>query len=378
MDPLPFHLPAVILSAEEGSGGILTGRQRQQCCARLQKAAADAADRGADAFCVPTGGLNRGMLSGFFSREELCEVNREYMKTAREALAGRIPAGAAVSKTGLHLPPRGKDRLEEMIDVFKEQTSILKDSGAKFIVIEKMDCLMEARAAAIAIRECCQLPFIAEFVIETEKKTATGSDIGACVTVMRALGASGVVFCPRETDNIAGEFIKISSFLRAPVGLSGVERIPPDMPDMNISVSRAPLPEDLRDIRKSLKPFRDHGEADTEEILVSSIKEAYIIDPVIDITDEIELAPGLLNEILEAEESPYGAIRISVDTDDELEIFNAGQYMITMPLCLGSQSPELFQAAVRVYCGVAIYDHTSEIPAETVEKLKNQYGLKPL
>ena len=54
----------------------------------------------------------------------------------------------------------GTLQLEELIDIYKEQASILVDAGVDLFLVETMMSLAEARAALLAIKEVCDLPVI--------------------------------------------------------------------------------------------------------------------------------------------------------------------------------------------------------------------------
>lgn len=71
----------------------------------------------------------------------------------------------------------------------------------------------------------------------------------------------------------------------------------------------------------------------------------------------------------------WGALRIAILEEDDLEIFAEEQYAIKDALCLWSDVPELMEGALRVYQGRAFYDGTAELEPEVLERLSRLYGL---
>ena len=95
----------------------------------------------------------------------------------------------------------------------------------------------------------------------------------------------------------------------------------------------------------------------------------------IDVGEELECGPDLLEDIIAAEDDPVGAVKIAIQSQDDVEIFAQHQYAVRKALCLWSDVPELLEEALRVYQGRAFYDGTGEIGREELERLSELYGL---
>ena len=90
---------------------------------------------------------------------------------------------------------------------------------------------------------------------------------------------------------------------------------------------------------------------------------------------ELECTPDLLEDIIEAEDDPVGAVKIAILERDDVDIFAQHQYAVRKALCLWSDVPELLEAALRVYQGRAFYDGTGELEPEELDRLSRKYGL---
>ena len=63
-----------------------------------------------------------------------------------------------ITMTGKQLEPLGTMTFDELLDVYREQISILKDAGVDLFVVETMMSLQETRAAVLAAKENTELP----------------------------------------------------------------------------------------------------------------------------------------------------------------------------------------------------------------------------
>ena len=91
--------------------------------------------------------------------------------------------------------------------------------------------------------------------------------------------------------------------------------------------------------------------------------------------DELECGPDLLEDIIAAEDDPVGAVKIAIQSQDDVDIFAQHQYAVRKALCLRSDVPELLECALRVYQGRAFYDGTGEIGQAELDRMSEMYGL---
>lgn len=70
-----------------------------------------------------------------------------------------------------------------------------------------------------------------------------------------------------------------------------------------------------------------------------------------------------------------GAMKIAIQSGDDVDIFALHQYAVGKALCLCSDVPELLEAALRAYQGRAFYDGTGGLSREELERLTERYGL---
>ncbi len=115
---------------------------------------------------------------------------------------------------------------------------------------------------------------------------------------------------------------------------------------------------------------RDHNEL----ILAPDGTNAHFINPTIDISDEIECGHRLEEALLDAEDDA-GALKLLLETEEDVIALEEHRYMISRPVCLCAESSELLEEGLKVYPGLALYDGTWEQPEEMVRYWEQKYGL---
>ena len=97
-----------------------------------------------------------------------------------------------MTMTGQQLFPMGELLFEELVDVYKEQASVLAKAGVDLFVVETMMSLQECRAAVIAIREVCDLPIMVTLTYNEDGRTLFGTPPETAVVVLQSLGVDAI------------------------------------------------------------------------------------------------------------------------------------------------------------------------------------------
>ena len=116
-------------------------------------------------------------------------------------------------------------------------------------------------------------------------------------------------------------------------------------------------------------------EKDPDVIPCATGTSPCFVTRTVDVGEELECTPKLLEDIIEAEDDPVGAVKISILEQDDVDIFAEHQYAVNKALCLWSDVPQLLEQALRYYQGRAFYDGTGDLDAEELRELSNRYGL---
>ncbi len=147
---------------------------------------------GADVITTNTFGGNQIKLKEYGLENQVEEINRKGVETARKAIGNsKAYVAASVGPTGQFVVPIGKVHFNEMYEIFKEQIEALSKEKPDFILLETFNDLGEIRAALLAAKDVCDIPVICSLTYEGGR-TLTGVSPKASAVVLESLGASAI------------------------------------------------------------------------------------------------------------------------------------------------------------------------------------------
>ena len=129
---------------------------------------------GSNIIYAPTFTCNRIKLEEYGLKDKLDEMNAKLVALTRKAVGNDVFVAGDITMTGNQLEPMGDMKFEELVDVYKEQADALQKAGVDLFIIETMMSLQETRAAIIAIKEQCDLPFMVTMTFEKNGKCLYG------------------------------------------------------------------------------------------------------------------------------------------------------------------------------------------------------------
>ena len=148
---------------------------------------------GADILKTNTFGANREKLSGCGC--SVREVVAAGVAAAKKAAKGTSALVAMdIGPTGKLLKPMGDLAFEEACGLFAEMARAGEQAGADLILIETMSDCYECKAAVLAAKENTNLPVFVTMIFDEGGKLLTGGDIAAAAALLEGLGADAVGF----------------------------------------------------------------------------------------------------------------------------------------------------------------------------------------
>ncbi len=133
------------------------------------------ANAGADVLQTNSFGANRFKLVKHGLVESLEAINYQAAKLARDIAGEQLYVAGSIGPLGVRIEPWGKTSREEAREAFKEQAQALMSGGADLFILETFSDLSEIEQAIAAIRECCDLPIIAEMTIDESGTSLYGA-----------------------------------------------------------------------------------------------------------------------------------------------------------------------------------------------------------
>lgn len=326
-----------------------------------------------------------------------------------------------VGPIGSLLAPLGTLSFNEAYEIFKEQVLAGVKAGADVILIETMTDIYEAKAAILAAKENSNLPVFCTMSFQNNNRTFTGTDVTTFVSVAEGLGVDVLgVNCslgPKELQPIVDDLIKYSStpvMVQANAGLPKYINesihydIGPDEFSQEIKIMAekgvaifggccGTTPEYISSLIKSLeelKPLKIKKKHFTT--VTSSSKTVFLGDEVKIIGERINptgkkmLKSALrennldyvIREAIVQQETGSHILDINVGLPDidELEmmkkIVTEVQSVVSLPLQIDSSSPEVIEAAVRIYNGKPLINSVNgkKESMEAIFPIVKKYG----
>lgn len=245
---------------------------------------------------------------------------------------------------GLDLPPAGETRFEELVAEYRARLR----PGLGPVHICGMANMAECRAAVIAAREADCAPVWISWACDEDGESVTRVHMLAALFVSEGMGAAAFgIACPEDSaERLLGE---LAAYANIPLYRVRAGKIIPHPYE--------PVPRDV------------------DAIPCATGTAPCFVTRTIDVGEELECGPDLLEDIIAAEDDPVGAVKIAIQEPDDVEIFAEHQYAVREALCLWSDVPELLEGALRVYQGRAFYDGTGHLEREDLDRMSRLYGL---
>lgn len=182
---------------------------------RLQRGYAEA---GSQIIYAPTFSANRISLSMHGLEHRIHELNRELVKLTREAAADKALVAGDVTTTGRILEPQGDITYQELLDVYKEQITILADAGVDLLVAETMLTIEETLVVLDAAQSVCGLPVMCSLTMQADGSLLYGGSAAEMVESLQEMGAAAVgLNCSTGPDQLEAVVASMKAVAKVPL-----------------------------------------------------------------------------------------------------------------------------------------------------------------
>lgn len=369
----------------------------------LQRAYVEA---GTNIVYAPTFTGNRIKLAEYGLEDRLDEINRSLVELSKQAVDGKALVAGDMTMTGQQLFPMGELMFEELVEVYKEQASVLADAGADLIVVETMMSLQECRAAVFAIREVCDLPVMVSLTYNEDGRTLFGTPPETAVVVLQSLGVDAIgINCSTGPMEMVGIIAKMAEYATVPIfakpnaglpeleGKKTVYRMTPEQfAEAGVKLVEAGAaivggccgtrPDHIRALTDAVKgmtvqkPLPGHRRVLTSErqsVEIDLDGNFIVVGERINPTGkkklQAELREGKLDLVREMamQQEENGAsildINMGMNGIDEKEMMKKVIYEVSStvdcPLCIDSSHVDVIEEALRIYPGRALINSIS-------------------
>lgn len=372
-------------------------------------------EAGTNIVYAPTFTGNRIKLEEYGLADRITEINTELVRLSREAVGDKALVAGDMTMTGQQLFPLGELMFEELVEVYKEQASILDKAGADLFVVETMMSLQECRAAVLAIKEVSDKPVMVTLTYNEDGRTLYGTPPEAAVVVLQSLGVDVIgINCSTgpmemiEPVKIMAEYATIPILAKPNAGLpelvdgETVYRMTPEkFAEAGAALVEAgaaivggccgTTPEHIAALTAKVKGMELITPLKSHRRILSSERKAVEIDldgnflvvgerinPTGKKKLQAELREGRLDLVrnMAMNQESNGAaildINMGMNGIDELQMMKKVIYEVSStvdcPLCIDSSHVDVIEEALKIYPGRALINSIS-LETEKMEKL---------
>lgn len=387
---------------------------------RIQR---DYIDAGSDIIFAPSFGANRIKLTDYGLESQTIEMNRRLAALSKEAVGQSALVAGDIGSTGRFVKPFGDMPFEECVNIYKEQVRGLLEGGVDLFTIETMLDIQETRAALLAIKESCNLPVCVSMTFDEAQRTLTGADPITALITLQSLGADAFgCNCSTGPAQMVEIIRMLKPYARIPLLAkpnAGMPRLVKGKTVFDMGAAEfgsyaqsfveaganliggccGTSAEYISELCRHITGLEPRGaECKAYSAVTSSRKTVFLGDdkPVVVVGERInptgkkvlqaELKEGSTHELrrLALEQTDKGAqildINVGMPGVNEKEaMINAIELLggiSDAPLSLDSSSPEVLEAALRIYPGRALINSISNerIKLEKLLPAAAKYG----
>lgn len=372
-------------------------------------------EAGTNIVYAPTFTGNRIKLEEYGLADRITEINTELVRLSREAVGDKALVAGDMTMTGQQLFPLGELMFEDLVEVYKEQASILDKAGADLFVVETMMSLQECRAAVLAIKEVSDKPVMVTLTYNEDGRTLYGTPPEAAVVVLQSLGVDVIgINCSTgpmemiEPVKIMAEYATIPILAKPNAGLPELvdgetvyRMTPEEFAEAGAALVEAgaaivggccgTTPEHIAALTAKVKGMELITPLKSHRRIISSERKAVEIDldgnflvvgerinPTGKKKLQAELREGRLDLVrnMAMEQESNGAaildINMGMNGIDELQMMKKVIYEVSStvdcPLCIDSSHVDVIEEALKIYPGRALINSIS-LETEKMEKL---------
>ncbi len=340
-----------------------------------------AVENGVNSLLSPTGDILHSRLKdlGYDDRfnEFITEITRICSKTGGEdILTGGIITHKQVGRIEYQSPA-----FEDCYFSYLEKMSLLKDSGAKYVLLKNHKDLFNMRAGVLAAKTS-KLPVFVLMEVDDEGKNNEDTDYIAALITLQALGAAAFgIYC---TDGIKHETALIKkAFPHAEIPLIAVinsetdtekelQRISEKGASIFIDTAEN-IQKDKLEFLKKL-PVRFDPDSEKDSFAAAIDREVFFLPETPIFSEPLYCSYDMSDELIDFDDESINAIYIELISADDASYLSFNSNMTRLPFIIHSNDPIAIEAALRYFHGRLMIDTKCDIDEQRLTALAGKYG----
>lgn len=262
-----------------------------------------------------------------------------------------------------------------LIDQFREPVDKAIEAGADFLYLRMTQDLQVLRAAVLAATEVSGIGILTELPVDEEGRTQDGTSLMAAMGILQRIGVAGMMMTG-DVEEVTDTIDELSPYAFMALGYAPDPLdVHDELPEAEFYLAAGEVQAEQLNAHIPLNDDTDEPDADRDYILAPVGRHAHFVDATIDISDPMDLEDRFEETLLEMEDVFSGAIKIEISSTEDIYLLAENQYLLERPVCLAAENPVLFEKALRIFNGIALYDHTWEIDEDVLDDFCRRYGL---
>lgn len=149
-------------------------------------------EAGSELIETNTFGANRSKLQKYGLEHKIKDINSRGVKLALEVARDNVWVAGSVGPLGVDISMAEHEELSiaDIESIFREQITILAESGVDVVILETFADLKEMLAAIGAAKSVCSLPIMAQMVYPFQGRTMYGKTAHECASACLEAGAN--------------------------------------------------------------------------------------------------------------------------------------------------------------------------------------------
>lgn len=267
-----------------------------------------------------------------------------------------------------------------MIDQFEGIIARALRAKADFLYIRMCENLQILRAAVLAATDQSGIGIMAELPVGEDGCMPDGTPVLCALGILQRIGVAGLILTG-DIREISETFEEIAPHAHVALGLAPLMHNFAEEQELPEAEFYLVYSETQAQKVSAVMPENDdtdEPEADRDYILAPVGRHVHFVDATIDFSDPMDMEDRFEETLLELEDVWSGAIKIEIESMEDIYLLLENQYLFERPVCLAAENPLLFEKALRVFNGIALYDGTWELDEDILEEFCHRYGLVAL
>ena len=340
-----------------------------------------AVENGVNSIFAPTGGIFHSRLKDLGYDDKFNEFITGITKLCSDIGGNDILTGGVITHKQVGRIEYKSPAFEDCYFSYLEKMTLLKDSGAKYVLLKNHKDLFNMRAGVLAAKTA-KLPVFVIMEVDDEGKNNEDTDYIAALITLQALGAAAFgIYC---TDGIKHETALIKkAFPHAEIPLIAVintetdtqnelKRISEKGASIFIDAAENIQKQKIDFLKKLPVKFNINSEKDSFAAAID--REVFFLPETLVFSEPLYCSYDMSDELIDFDDENINAIYIELTSTDDASYLSDNSNMSKLPFIIHSNDFTAIEAALRYFQGRLIIDTKCDIDEQKLQKLARKYG----